>query len=240
MKPLHIISHVACSRPGYLCRYLDQHAIRYQRIDIESGDPLPTASNSAGVILLGAPVSVNSGAAWIEQEMELVQACHEQGIPVFGICFGAQLISRALGGTVRAAPSMQIGWHPVQLTPQGEQLFHGFQFPSRFEALEWHEETFSLPAGATPLFRGGCIEQQGFQHGSCLAVQFHPEVSESMVREWVARYRECTDRSTQCIQPHEEILQGLTQRLESMRRMSDRLFHWWLQGQYQRKQTKSG
>lgn len=228
MNPLHIISHVACSRPGYLCNYLDRHAIPYQRIDLESGDALPPVDEIHGLVLLGAPVSVNSGASWIGQEMALVRACAEREIPVFGICFGGQLISKALGGQVFAAPSMQIGWHPVNLTPQGHELFRDPEMPLQVEALEWHEETFSLPPGATPLFRGGCIENQGFMLGSCLAVQFHPEVSEAMVREWVARYQACTDNHNPCIQHHSDILQNLPQRLQKMRHLSDRLFAWWL------------
>lgn len=228
MKPLHIISHVACSRPGYLCQYLDRQAVPYRRVDLESGDPLPGAGEIRGLVLLGAPVSVNSGAHWIEQEMALVRECAEREIPVFGICFGGQLISKALGGKVFSAPSMQIGWHPVHLTEQGRELFRDPQMPAQVEALEWHEETFSLPPGAIPLFRGGCIENQGFTLGSCLAVQFHPEVSAVMVREWVARYQACTDNHDHCIQHHSDILLQLEQRLRDMRRLSDRLFAWWL------------
>ena len=228
MNPLHIISHVACSRPGYLCEFLDRQSVPYRRVDVASGDPLPRADQVRGLILLGAPVSVNGDAPWIKQEMALVRACNERKIPVFGICFGGQLISKALGGEVFSAPSMQIGWHPVHLTEQGSELFRDPEMPQQVEALEWHEETFSLPPGALPLFRGGCIENQGFLLGSCLAVQFHPEVSEAMVREWVARYQACTDNHNHCIQHHSDILLRLGQRLQAMRRLSDRLFAWWL------------
>ncbi len=228
MNPLLIISHVACSRPGYLCEYLDRQGVAYRRFSIESGEPLPDLGSVAGIVLLGAPVSVNSGQTWIEQEMALVRDCAEHQVPVFGICFGGQLISKAFGGEVFAASAMQIGWHPVTVTEQGRQLFNGHGMPAQFDAFEWHEDTFTLPAGAVPLFSGGCIGNQGFLHRGCLAVQFHPEVTDEIIREWVARYEACVNNPNLCRQDRNAILQDLTQKLTAMRLMSDSLFDWWL------------
>ncbi len=228
MKPLLIVSHVACSRPGYLCDYLDQRSVGYQRFSIESDEPLPSANELSGVVLLGAPVSVNSGQDWIEQEIALVQDCTEREIPVFGICFGGQLISKAFGGEVYTAPSLQIGWHPISITEQARKLFNGNPIPESFNAFEWHEETFTLPSGAIPLFNDGCVGNQGFLHRGCLAVQFHPEVTEEIVAEWVGRYEACVDNPTLCIQDRSNILDELPQKLTAMRQMTDNLFDWWL------------
>jgi GMP synthase-like glutamine amidotransferase len=228
MKPLLIVSHVACSRPGYLCDYLDRQSVAYRRFSIESGEALPSADELSGLVLLGAPVSVNSAQAWIEQEMALVRDCAEREIPVFGICFGGQLISKAFGGEVFAAPSMQIGWHPITITEQTRRLFNGTPMPERFSAFEWHGETFTLPAGAVPLFNGDCIGNQGFLHRGCLAVQFHPEVTEEIIREWVARYEACVDKPTVCVQDHHEILLDVPLKLAAMRHLADNLFDWWL------------
>lgn len=228
MNPLLIISHVACSRPGYLCEYLDRHELPYQRFSIESNEPLPSPEDLSGLVLLGAPVSVNSDQEWIEQEMALVRDCAERHIPVFGICFGGQLISKAFGGEVFAAPAMQIGWHSVSTTGQSRELFNGSPMPEQFTAFEWHEETFTLPAGAVPLFSGGCVGNQGFLYRGCLAVQFHPEVTDEIIREWVARYEACIDNPTLCSQDRNAILQDLPQKLTAMQQMSDNLFDWWI------------
>lgn len=228
MKPLLIVSHVVCSRPGYLCDFLDRQRVPYRRFSIDSGDPLPAPGELSGLVLLGAPVSVNSDQHWIEQELGLVRECAEREIPVFGICFGGQLISKAFGGKVFAAPSMQIGWHPITITEQTRQLFNGTPVPERFSAFEWHEETFTLPAGAVPLFNGDCIGNQGFLHRGCLAVQFHPEVTEEIIHEWVARYEACVGKPAVCVQDQSEILTDLPEKLGAMRRMADNLFYWWL------------
>ncbi|WP_260291771.1 type 1 glutamine amidotransferase [Sedimenticola hydrogenitrophicus] len=228
MKPLLIVSHVACSRPGYLCDYLDRQSVAYRRFSIESGEALPSPDELSGLVLLGAPVSVNSDQHWIEQELGLIRDCAARAIPVFGICFGGQLISKAFGGEVFAAPAMQIGWHPITITEQTRHLFNGTPVPEHFSAFEWHEESFTLPAGAVPLFNGDCIGNQGFLHRGCLAVQFHPEVTEEIIHEWVARYEACVGKPTVCVQDPQEILLDLPLKLAAMRQMADNLFDWWL------------
>ncbi len=228
MKPLYIISHVACSRPGYLCDYLDKRDIPYIRISMESGDTLPSPDSLSGLVLLGAPISVNSDQPWIEQEIALVHDCVENEIPVFGICFGGQLISKAFGGKVFPSSIMQIGWHPVSITEQSHPLFNGAELPDIFDAFEWHEESFSLPTGAIPLFSGDQPGNQGFLYKSCLAVQFHPEVTGEIIEEWVARYEACVEKPLEGIQDHREMLQDVDNKLAAMRQITDRLFDWWI------------
>lgn len=229
MKPLYIISHVACSRSGYFCEYLDQRNIHYVRLSIESGDALPQPEAASGLVLLGAPISVNSDQPWIEQEMALIRDCAAKGIPVFGICFGGQLISKAFGGRVFSSSTMQIGWHPVSITEQRHPLFNGAELPDSFDAFEWHEEHFSLPPGAVPLFSDDEVGDQGFLFKSCLAVQFHPEVTVEIIEEWVARYEACVDRSAIGTQDHQTILLDVEKKLAAMRKIADRLFDWWIE-----------
>ncbi|TVT60180.1 MAG: type 1 glutamine amidotransferase [Sedimenticola thiotaurini] len=226
MKPLYIISHVACSRPGYFCEYLDSRNVDYVRVSIESGESLPTPDSLSGLVLLGAPISVNSDQPWIEREMALVRSCAERGIPVFGICFGGQLISKAFGGRVFPSSTIQIGWHPVAVAAQRHALFNGTRLPDRFDAFEWHEESFSLPPGAVPLFNGDEAGNQGFLYKSCLAVQFHPEVTAEIIEEWAARYEACVDKPTEGIQDYREMLLDVDTKLAAMRQMTDLLFEW--------------
>ena len=110
MKPILIVSHVTCEHPGYFCEYLHKRGVSYQRLAVDRGESLPmTTNNISGLVFLGAPVSVNDDFPWITAELALIKAGVHLGIPVLGICFGGQLISKALGGKVSAAPSMQIG-----------------------------------------------------------------------------------------------------------------------------------
>jgi GMP synthase-like glutamine amidotransferase len=82
-----------------------------------------TTNNISGLVFLGAPVSVNDCFPWITAELALIEAGVLSGMPILGICFGGQLISKALGGKVSAASSMQIGWHRITLAAHATDVF---------------------------------------------------------------------------------------------------------------------
>ena len=79
-----------------------------------------------------------------------------------------------------------------------------------------------------PLFEGDCIQNQGFVHGNCLALQFHPEITEAMVRAWIDRYAYCLTGATKCIQDGGQMLENITERLAQQRVVADSIFDWWL------------
>jgi len=178
LKHIQIVSNVACEHPGYLCKYFDQRKIHYKTVQIEQGQTVPEQlENISGLVFLGSPVSVNDPLVWISDEITLIKSALEKGVPVLGICFGAQLIAKVLNEKISPASSMQIGWHSVTLTQQGKTMFGSDDFPEHFEGFEWHGDTFSLPTGSTPLFYGDCIKNQGFAYNNCLALQFHHEIN---------------------------------------------------------------
>jgi len=229
LKPILIVSHITCEHPGYFCAYMHKLGVSYQRLAVNRDESLPmTTNNMSGLVFLGAPVSVNDGFPWITAELALIKAGVLSGIPVLGICFGGQLISKALGGKVCAAPSMQIGWHHITLAAQATDVFGKAVMPCSFEAFEWHGDTFSLPQGAVPLFEGGCIQNQGFVFGNCLALQFHPEITEAMVHAWIDRYAHCLTGATECIQDGNQMLDNISERLAQQRVVADSIFDWWL------------
>lgn len=234
MKPVLVISHVTCEHPGYLCEFLDQRNVHYKKLHIEHGATVPgQLDNVAGLAFLGAPVSVNDPLTWIDDEITLIKLALETSIPMLGICFGAQLMAKAMGGEVCSAPSMQIGWHPVTLTQQGKSILRSAGVPDHFVTFEWHGDTFSIPHGAVSLFGGECIEHQGFLYKNGLAVQFHPEITETMVHKWLTRYAHCLERPTPCIQSRDEILRNIGSRLAAQRIVADKLFGWWLDRVYE-------
>ena len=229
MKPILIISHATCEAPGYLREFLDKQKVTYQIINHED-ETLRCGhiEDIAGLIFLGSPVSVNDSLSWIEEEIEFIQLAIEKNVPVLGICFGAQLMARAMGAEVCSAASMQIGWHRVKSSQQVQTIFKDSALPAFFTAFEWHGDTFSIPVGAVPLFTADCIENQGFAYKNCLALQFHPEITESMIFEWLDRYGQCLLKPTACTQSRNEVLENLKKRLSAQRLVADELFGWWL------------
>ena len=108
-------------------------------------------ADTAGLILMGGPMSANDDLPWIPPEIATIREAVHRGIPVLGICLGAQLIARALGARVYRNPEKEIGWSSLQWTAaaSADPLFHGFRDPET--VFQWHGETFDLPPGAEHL-----------------------------------------------------------------------------------------
>lgn len=225
---IRVFQHDGCGGMGYLATFFDARRMPYEMIRIDQGQTLPgDILGSAGLVILGSNLSVNSGHSWIAEEIELIRQAAEIDLPVLGICFGGQLISKALGGSISRAPTMQIGWFGVESTTEAMRLIDT-SLPSSFEAFEWHEDTFSLPAGGIPLFYGECVKQQGFLHGRCLALQFHLEITRHKIQDCLIHARSRIDDSSVCVHPSEQMLHDLDDRITRLHAVSDTLFQWWL------------
>jgi GMP synthase-like glutamine amidotransferase len=114
---------------------------------------------------------------WLARELALLRAAAAAGLPVLGICFGSQVLARALGGGVAPAVRPEIGWLEVrseapQLIPPGPWL-------------QWHFDAFSAPPGSTVLASSD-VGPQAFVLDRCLGIQFHPEVDAEIVAGWAA------------------------------------------------------
>jgi GMP synthase-like glutamine amidotransferase len=133
------------------------------------------------VVALGSDRSVHASPdAWIAAEVGFLRTAHEAAVPVLGLCFGAQALAAALGGSVQRAPTAEIGWIAVEATTAGEAV--DALAPGPWFA--WHEDAFSVPAGAEELARTA-VGPQAFALGTSVGLQFHPEVDAAIVGRWV-------------------------------------------------------
>lgn len=148
----------------------------------------PAAGESDLVVSLGSDCSVHASAdPWIEREIEHLRAAHDAGVPVLGICFGAQALARALGGKVFRAPGLQPQWTILD-SPDRDLMPPGPWF-------RWHEDMFTVPPGARELGRTGEVPL-AFSHGRSVGVQFHPEVTGEIAKGWIeGARRELADNS---------------------------------------------
>jgi GMP synthase-like glutamine amidotransferase len=131
------------------------------------------------LVLLGSDWSVywSEIAAHVEREVGLVRAAVASDTPMLGICYGGQIMSHALGGSVERSDIVEIGWFDVSstspaLVPSGRWF-------------EYHVDTFTAPHEATVLASTGA-GPQAYRMGRALALQFHPEVTPEIVRRWGA------------------------------------------------------
>ena len=139
----------------------------------------PDADGWDLIVSLGAPWSVYDETAvggWIGGELALLRKAHHLGVPVLGVCFGAQALTTALGGSVEAAPRPEIGW--VEVATEDPALVG----PGPW--FQWHYDRCLPPPGAVSVARNDvCV--QAFRTGRSLGVQFHPEITTRMVRGWL-------------------------------------------------------
>src|SRR5262249_27335703 len=140
---------------------------------------LPDLDGVAHIVLLGSTCSVydqGEARAWIDEELAWLGQADAAGVPVLGICFGAQMLAVTFGGTVEHAGSQEIGW--VMVNTEDSDLIP----PGPW--LEFHHDRCLPPAGATVLAHNG-LGVQAYRLGRHLAVQFHPEVDGEQFRLWL-------------------------------------------------------
>ena len=174
-----VIKHHDIDDPGFIGAAFSGRGAVLEEHLVPDGGPLPPLDGIDHVVVLGAVWSVYDSTAighWIGAELEWLRAADAAGVPVLGICFGAQALAAALGGGVEPAPRPEIGWTTVESLD-----------PDLVEAgpwLEFHNDQCVLPPQARLLARNEvCV--QAFTIGRHLAVQFHPEVDGAQVQRWL-------------------------------------------------------
>ena len=128
---------------------------------------------------------------FLRNEDLFIKEAIQRGKQVLGICLGAQLIAKALGAKVYRAPVKEIGWYEISLTEEGVRDHLFSPFPRTFSAFQWHGDTFDLPNAAKLIATSRPVQNQAFRYGeNAYGLQFHLEVTEEMIQEWMNEYEE--------------------------------------------------
>ena len=230
MRPLTIFRHIACEGPGYLSEVLDRQSIPYRLVNIDQGEAVPgNLDDCSGLVFMGGPMSVNDSLPWIEQELSLIRMAQAQDMPVLGHCLGGQLISKALGGVIRANPVKEIGWHAVRKCDNDmtEVWLNGV--PGETTLFHWHGETFTIPEGAETVLENDNCAHQAFAIGNTLALQCHIEMTAPMVSEWATLYEDELNDSAPTVQSAEQLTAGLQDRVTAAQLVADIVYQRWLE-----------
>src|SRR2546422_1331192 len=160
-----------------------------------SADPPGDPRDYDGVLVFGGAMDTyqEQEHPWLSREKAILAALLQIGPPMMGVCLGAQLVAEAGGASAVRASAPEIGWHEVEVTPEGKEDPLLAPLAPRFTAFQWHSYEAPLPAGATPLARSAiCL--QAFPIGdSVWGIQFHAEVSDADAHEWIDKYRSDPD-----------------------------------------------
>jgi GMP synthase-like glutamine amidotransferase len=184
-----VVQHIWSAGLGAYGDVLREREDEVLLVDCERGDDVPAELPPVDAIVsLGGPWSVHAAdrPAWMEPELRLLRSAAERGVPVFGVCLGAQLLAAALGGRVYTGSVPEIGVHPIRLLPPAaaDPVFGGL--PAELPMFHWHGDSFDLPDGAIPLAGSAAYANQAFRFGAtAYGVQFHAESAAANVRAMV-------------------------------------------------------
>ncbi|MEJ1159884.1 glutamine amidotransferase [Prosthecomicrobium sp. N25] len=181
-----VVLHQETSSPGRVGQLLTRRGYVLDIRRPRYGDPLPdTLADHAGVIVFGGPMSANDEDDFVRREIDWLAVPLAEEKPFFGICLGAQMLVRHLGGRVfqHDHGRVEIGYYPLDPTEAGRSLM---SWPSH--VYQWHREGFDLPSGATLLAAGRDFPNQAIRVGpAAYGIQFHPELTLAMMYRWTVR-----------------------------------------------------
>src|SRR6476469_6542130 len=168
MRKLLVFQHSAREPLGVFDPMLRRAGFRIRYINFSrQPDQLPDVSRYNGLIVLGGPMNVDQADRFphLTTEIAAIQGALTLGIPILGICLGAQLLAAALGATVRPNNVREIGWyrlHPMAAASSDPLFCH---LGAAQGVFQWHAYTFDLPRGAVHLARTGTCANQAFRYG---------------------------------------------------------------------------
>ncbi len=195
MKVL-ILKNVLNEGPGTIGDYLRENSISFRTVDCAS-EEIPPGNAFDTLVMMGGPMSVNETGIfpYLQKEIDTAAEFMKSGKKVLGVCLGAQIMAKALGAPVYARPEKEIGWYDIELQDAGlrdavmiQVAMHSHEgaFKKKFKVFHWHGETFDIPEGAERLARSALYPNQAFRYGSvAYAFQFHLEVTEEMIYDWL-------------------------------------------------------
>jgi GMP synthase-like glutamine amidotransferase len=185
----------------------------------------PSLDNIDLVVAMGSGWSTywDHVAEPVKAEQSLLATAISQGIPILGICFGAQQLSVALGGNVTKAQSTEIGWFSVENVPETAHLAPKSLTEGPW--MQWHYDAFSVPTGATVLAQS-VAGPQAMVCGRAVGLQFHPEATESIVRTWASGDGESELAAIGLTET--EILNHTRAQLDDAARRCDDIVDWFL------------
>ena len=189
MRKLLVFQHVAAEPLGTLDRQFRDAGFRIRYTNFSRHpDAEPDVRRYHGLVVLGGPMSAEHSARHphIEFERAAIREAVSFGMPVLGICLGAQLIAASLGARTLRRAASEIGWYEVRPTPAGRSDPLFAQLDAAEQVFQWHNDTFTLPPGSVRLAESERCQQQAFRFGdSVYGLQFHLEVDAALIRRWL-------------------------------------------------------
>lgn len=178
---------------GIIEKVLDEERIEWRYVDAWRGAEIPDLAEISGLLVLGGVMNADDveGYPHLALVRSLMREATHSGLPVLGICLGAQILALSLGAEVHPAPIKEIGFVEVHATGTGFKDSILEPFAPNARVFQFHEDTCALPVEAELVFTGRDVAVQAFRVGDrAYGVQFHFEVTRTEVAGWCDATRE--------------------------------------------------
>lgn len=183
-----VIMHVETEGPGVFGELLARAGAEVRTVRLHAGDALPAVGGVDAALTMGGPMNVYEEAQhpFLRDETRFLQEAAARGLPVLGVCLGAQMIAKAAGAPVTRNPVQELGWGTVELTDAGkaDPLFRGL--PASLPVFQWHGDTFAIPPDGALLATGTDCRHQALRHRNSWGLQFHVEADGPLLSSWFA------------------------------------------------------
>jgi len=184
-----IIQNAKHEHAGFIEDLLESYGVNYEYIHAYELNEIPRFEASH-IIILGGPMGVyeHKEYPFLLDEIKIIREAYKKEKPLLGICLGAQLIAYAFGGEVYPY-KREVGWSSV-FKAEDDLFNKGIE---KMEVFQFHNDTFTIPEKAKLIFRGNEVENQGIRIGNCIGLQFHVEMTEELIYDWM-KYVEDEER----------------------------------------------
>jgi GMP synthase-like glutamine amidotransferase len=215
-----LIANAVEADGGFVADRFRHHGYSFTECHREQLGDWPDLDGYQLVVTLGSEWSVYwpHVAESVAAEAELIRTVHGRGVPIYGICYGNQIMAHAMGGTVERARQPEIGWHQV-VSDVPEVISEG-------PWMQWHYDVVTVPGAAMELARS-TVGPQAWRLGRSFCTQFHPEATETMIRRWASSDGGSSELLKYGMEPDELIDESRRNVVES-RPAADHLVDWFL------------
>lgn len=184
-----VFQHVPYEPLGTLDPLLKESGFRIRYVNFgRMPGARPQLGRYEALIVLGGPMNSDQIDTYpnLRTEVDIIREALDRDMSILGICLGAQMLAKALGGSVSRNPQREIGWYDVELTEAGRTDPVLEAFSEQQEVFQWHEDGIALPPQAVRLAGSSLSHVQAFRHGEhAYGFQFHLEASLPLIERWL-------------------------------------------------------
>lgn len=226
MKTVVILQHEDHRDAGSLLLCLQALDIPTQTIRADKGQLVPKdAQEFSGIVVLDSERCALDPVPWLRSELALCKQALTHEVPLLGLGLGAQLLTMAAGGAVKATHSPSYGWTPSWLTPEGSARFAA---PVQQELFNASEHSIQLPPGAQCLMFDKRSPNKGYALGPHLALLSPLELSAASLQAWCARKNgRLALAQGPDVQNRVSMLRALPERMARLNALAEQVFGQW-------------